>query len=257
MAERKARDGEVHALDMGAGTGVLAMLAAQAGARNVVACDLHESLCDVARKASDVELVLVDCLHIVNPSQIITLGQAHNGTENYFSVEHLKVPSAATAVQAVAANGLSDRVSVVHRDAGLLQRGREVRALGVNLVVTDMFDAGEETRNTPSGTVEPYQIWPGSGSECMAVPWVMGPGRVEVVTLDSCGAEPPETACVFAANAGLFGDGHALLTELARKRVMQPGATMVPAAATVYCMGVEALTGLVSGFDMSSINTYR
>ena len=59
------------------------------------------------------------------------------------------------------------------------------------------------------------------------------------------------------ARAGLFGDGHALLTELARKRVMQPGATMVPAAATVYCMGVEALTGQVSGFDMSSINTYR
>ena len=52
VAERKARDGEVHALDMGAGTGVLAMLAAQAGASSVVACDLHESLCDVARKAS-------------------------------------------------------------------------------------------------------------------------------------------------------------------------------------------------------------
>lgn len=69
-------------------------LSLPAGADSVVACDLHESLCDVARKAA-------------------------------------------------AANGLSSRVSVVHRDAGLLQRGREVRPLGVNLVIADLFDAGE------------------------------------------------------------------------------------------------------------------
>lgn len=42
----------------------------------------------------------------------------------------------------MAANDLSEKVSVVHRDVGLLQRGREVRPLGVNLVVTDFFDAG-------------------------------------------------------------------------------------------------------------------
>ena len=65
-----------------------------AGAASVVACDLQEPLCDVARKAA-------------------------------------------------AANGLSGRVSVVHRDAALLQRGKEVRPLGVNLVLADIFDAGE------------------------------------------------------------------------------------------------------------------
>lgn len=59
----------------------------------MVACELHDSLCDVARIAA-------------------------------------------------AANGLSDRVSVVNRDAGLLQRGREVRALGANIVIADVFDAG-------------------------------------------------------------------------------------------------------------------
>jgi protein arginine N-methyltransferase 7 len=52
VAARKAADGEVHALDVGTGTGVLALLAARAGADSVVACDLHQSLCDVARKVT-------------------------------------------------------------------------------------------------------------------------------------------------------------------------------------------------------------
>ena len=42
-----------------------------------------------------------------------------------------------------AANGQSERVSVVQRDAGLLERGREVRALGANIAIADLFDAGE------------------------------------------------------------------------------------------------------------------
>lgn len=47
-------------------------------------------------------------------------------------------------MQNIAANSLSERVSVVHRDIGLLQRGREVRALGANFAVADMFDAGNQ-----------------------------------------------------------------------------------------------------------------
>ncbi len=46
-------------------------------------------------------------------------------------------------MQNIAANGLSDRVSVVHRDIGLLQRGREVRALGANVAIADIFDSGK------------------------------------------------------------------------------------------------------------------
>ena len=44
---------------------------------------------------------------------------------------------------------------------------------------------------------------------------------------------------------------------MARKRVVQPGAAVVPAGASLYCMGVEALTGQVAGLDMSPMNAYR
>ena len=40
-------------------------------------------------------------------------------------------------------NGLGDKVSVVNRDAALLERGREAPRTGFNLVLADMFDAGE------------------------------------------------------------------------------------------------------------------
>ncbi|PSC69443.1 arginine methyltransferase [Micractinium conductrix] len=148
VAKRRAADGGAHVLDIGCGSGVLSLLAARAGADSVVACDIHSSLCDVARKAA-------------------------------------------------AANSLSKAVSVVHRDAGTLQRGREIRPLGVNVVIADVFDAG------------------------------------------------------------LIGDGFPYLLDLTRRKVVQPGATVIPAAATLYCMGVEALTGRVAGLDMTPMNTYR
>lgn len=58
-------------------------------------------------------------------------------------------------------------------------------------------------------------------------------------------------------STGLLGDGFPYLLDLARRRVVQPGATVVPAAATLYCMGVEVLTGDVEGFNMASMNAYR
>ena len=45
-------------------------------------------------------------------------------------------------LQVVAINGVAEKVSVVQRDAGLLERGKHVRRLGVNVVVADFFDAG-------------------------------------------------------------------------------------------------------------------
>jgi 2-polyprenyl-3-methyl-5-hydroxy-6-metoxy-1,4-benzoquinol methylase len=51
VARIKEEAGEVHALDMGCGAGLLAALAARAGAASVVAADLHEPLCAAARKA--------------------------------------------------------------------------------------------------------------------------------------------------------------------------------------------------------------
>jgi protein arginine N-methyltransferase 7 len=155
VAHRKATDGEAHVLDLGTGTGALALMAARAGATSVVACDLHESLCDVARKAA-----------------------AANGfTKSSSSREQT--------------------ISVVHKDVALLQRGHEVRPLGVNIVIADMFDAG------------------------------------------------------------LTGDQFPYLLDLTRKKVVQPGATVVPAAATLYCMGIEALTTEVEGVKVSGMNAYR
>ncbi len=39
-------------------------------------------------------------------------------------------------------NGLSHKVSVVQKDIALLERGHEVRYLGCNLAIADLFDAG-------------------------------------------------------------------------------------------------------------------
>ena len=133
---------------MGTGSGLLAMMTAQAGADSVAAIDIHESLTTAARRN-------------------------------------------------VAANGLSKRVTVATCDVGLAERGREVRQLGCNFVVLDLFDAG------------------------------------------------------------LLGDCVVPLLSMASRNVLQPGATVVPAAATVYCMGVEALTSEVRGFDFKAFNKYR
>lgn len=57
--------------------------------------------------------------------------------------------------------------------------------------------------------------------------------------------------------AGLLGNNWLYLLDMAKKNVLQPGATVVPAAATLYCMGIEARTGEVRGFDFSAFNKYR
>lgn len=149
VEEKTGKDGEVHALDIGTGSGILALLTARAGAKTVVACDLHQSLCDVARKT------------------------------------------------AAAAGLLGKKITVVHKDAGLLQRGREVRPLGVNLIVADVFDSG------------------------------------------------------------LLGDQFSYILDLTKRKVVQAGATVIPAAATVYCMGVEIIKEEVEGVSVKSFNKYR
>ena len=50
IKKKKASAGDAHVVDVGTGSGLLAMMAATAGADTVVACDLHESLCEVARQ---------------------------------------------------------------------------------------------------------------------------------------------------------------------------------------------------------------
>ena len=57
----------------------------------------------------------------------------------YYKLQNKAFPT----VQVLAVNHLSENVSVVHSDAALLERGREVRPLGVNIVLADIFDAGQ------------------------------------------------------------------------------------------------------------------
>lgn len=58
-------------------------------------------------------------------------------------------------------------------------------------------------------------------------------------------------------HAGLLGSNWLYLLDMAKKRVLQASATVIPAAATLYCMGVEARTGAIAGFDLSAFNKYR
>ena len=51
VAKLREEEGEVHALELGCGTGLLSVMAAQAGATSVVACDMHDVLCVATRKA--------------------------------------------------------------------------------------------------------------------------------------------------------------------------------------------------------------
>ena len=60
-----------------------------------------------------------------------------------------------------------------------------------------------------------------------------------------------------AAWAGLLGSNWLYLLDMAKKNVLQPNATVIPAAATLYCAGIEARTGDVAGFDFSAFNKYR
>ena len=50
VQKKKSSAGSAHVLDLGTGSGVLAVMAAKAGADSVVACDIHESLCATARQ---------------------------------------------------------------------------------------------------------------------------------------------------------------------------------------------------------------
>lgn len=57
--------------------------------------------------------------------------------------------------------------------------------------------------------------------------------------------------------AGLLGSNWLYLLDMAKKNVLQPNAIVIPAAATLYCAGIEARTGDVAGFDFSAFNKYR
>lgn len=59
------------------------------------------------------------------------------------------------------------------------------------------------------------------------------------------------------ATPGLLGDGWLYILELARRHVIQPGAAVVPAGATLYCAGVELPPSEAAGFDFTALDKYR
>lgn len=61
--------------------------------------------------------------------------------------------------------------------------------------------------------------------------------------------------CVFFA--GLVGNNFLYLLEMAKKNVLQPGASIVPCAASLYVMGINLQTLEVAGHDLSDLNKYR
>ena len=47
------------------------------------------------------------------------------------------------------------------------------------------------------------------------------------------------------------------LLELAKRAVVQPGAAVVPAAASLYVMGLQLPATAACGFDLSAMDKYR
>ena len=55
---------------------------------------------------------------------------------------HKCVSNTSYILQAISLNGMSEKVSVVNRDVAKLQRAKDIRRQGVNIVIADMFDSG-------------------------------------------------------------------------------------------------------------------
>ena len=51
--------------------------------------------------------------------------------------------------------------------------------------------------------------------------------------------------------------GFEWLLDMACKNVVQPDAQIVPAAASVFCVGVEVLSNSIAGYDMRPLNKFR
>ena len=57
--------------------------------------------------------------------------------------------------------------------------------------------------------------------------------------------------------AGLVGHNFLALLDMAKKNVLQPGAAVVPSAASLYVMGIHVPSSQVGGYDLSALDKYR
>ena len=84
--------------------------------------------------------------------------------------------------------------------------------------------------------------------------------NVNVICKDAAllerGIHGPHEGCnmivVDLFDCGLTGEHVLYMIEEARRKVANVGSVVVPAAATIYAMGVEAYTTEIDGFDMSA-----
>ena len=65
ISRKKATAGAAHVVDLGTGCGLLAVMAATAGADSVVACDLHEGLTNIARQVITSFQVSATSVHVL------------------------------------------------------------------------------------------------------------------------------------------------------------------------------------------------
>lgn len=77
IRKKKAAGDGAHVIDMGTGAGALALMAAKTGADSVVACDLHETMCNVARKVSTHACIVCCEPHPTSPTSLPTTAAAN------------------------------------------------------------------------------------------------------------------------------------------------------------------------------------
>ena len=54
-----------------------------------------------------------------------------------------------------------------------------------------------------------------------------------------------------------MGNNFLYLLDICKRKVLQPGCMVVPAGATLFCMGIEVLTPEAGGFNFSCLDKYR
>lgn len=138
---------EVVVLDLGCGSGVLSLLAASAAATTSLPMAAEGT--NSAQGGAAAAAAAAPRPATTEPSVPghVPTAPSVPVKASVIGVE-LVAPLAAAAIRNAALNGCSADISIVHGDAAMLERGNQVPVEGVDVVVFDMFDAGESLTST-------------------------------------------------------------------------------------------------------------